>query len=47
MDLLKYNYVVLFFIILLCVLMSNYILNKTNKEMFDLYNKINDINDIN
>ena len=38
MDLLKYNFVVLFFIILLCILMSKYILNKTNTEMFKVLN---------
>ena len=36
MNLIKYNYVVLFFIVLLCILMSKYILNKTHKEMFNV-----------
>lgn len=39
MDLLKYNYVILFFVILLCIIMSKYILVKTNKEMFKVINK--------
>ena len=34
MYFLKYNSIVLFLIILLCVCMSKYILNKTQKEMF-------------
>ena len=34
MDFLKYNSVILFLVISLCVLMSKYILNKTHKEMF-------------
>ena len=38
MDLLKYNYVILFFVILLCIIMSKYILVKTNKEMFKIIN---------
>ena len=36
MDFLKYNFVVIFLVILLCVLMSKYILNKTQIEMFRL-----------
>lgn len=36
MNLIKYNYVVLFFIVLLCILMSKYILNKAHKEMFNV-----------
>lgn len=34
MDFLKYNSVILFLIILMCILMSKYILNKTQTEMF-------------
>ena len=41
MDLLRYNYIFVFLTILLSVLMSNYILNKTNKEMFKIKNKNN------
>jgi hypothetical protein len=41
MDFLKYNNVVLFFIILMCVLMSKYILNKTQTEMFMQADSIN------
>lgn len=36
MDFLKYNFVVIFLVILLCILMSKYILNKTQIEMFRL-----------
>lgn len=36
MDFLKYNAIVLFLTILMCVLMSKYILNKTQKEMFTI-----------
>lgn len=38
MDLLKNNYIIIFFVILLCVLMSKYILTNTNKEMFKVIN---------
>ena len=34
MVFLKYNSIVLFITILMCVLMSKHILNKTQKEMF-------------
>jgi hypothetical protein len=47
MDLLKNNYIIIFFIILLCVLMSKYIVTNTNKEMFKVINfnrKINNVN---
>jgi len=36
---LEYNYIVLFFVILITILMSKYILNKTNTEMFEILHK--------
>jgi hypothetical protein len=43
MDFLKYNSIVLFLIILMCILMSKYILNKTQKEMFIQAESFNNI----
>ena len=40
-HLLEYNYIILFFVILITILMSKYILNKTNTEMFEILNKSN------
>ena len=38
MNLVKYNYVIVFFVILLCILMSKYVLTNLNKETFKVIN---------
>ena len=47
MYFLKHNYMILFIIILLCILMSKYILVKTQKEMFSLLKNKNNKNNKN